>query len=161
LRLQVAPVSRTQILAGKAAACFLAVIGVIVVMVALGAWLGMRPRSPGLLALAALCIALCFVGIMMLMSVIGKTEEAVSGAAWGANMIMAMFGGGMVPLLFLPGFMKVLSHFSPVKWSILALEGSIWRGFTLSEMLVPCAVLVAIGAVCLGIGAMVLSRATA
>jgi linearmycin/streptolysin S transport system permease protein len=158
LRLQVAPVSRTQILAGKATACFLAVLGVIVVMVALGVWLGMRPRSPALLALAALSVSVCFVGIMMLMSVIGKTEEAVSGAAWGANMFMAMFGGAMIPLLFMPNIMKTLSDFSPVKWSILALEGAIWRGFTFAEMLVPCTILIAAGAVCLAIGAAVLSR---
>ena len=97
---------------------------------------------------------------MMLMSVIGKTEEAVAGAAWGANMIMAMFGGGMMPLVFMPSFMKTLSHFSPVKWSILGLEGAIWRGFTPSEMLLPCGALVITGAVCLAIGTAVLSRAT-
>jgi len=160
MRLQVAPVTRTQVLVGKATACFLAVLGVIVVMLVLGFWLGMRPRNFAWLAVAALSIAFCFVGIMMLMSVIGKTEESVSGAAWSANMLMAMFGGGMVPLLFMPGFMKALSNFSPVKWSILALEGSIWRNFTLSEMIVPCAVLIGIGATCLVIGARVLSRAT-
>ena len=124
MRLQVAPVTRAQVLAGKATACFLAVLGVIVVMLVFGIWLGMRPRNPGWLALAALSIAFCFVGIMMLMSVIGKTEESVSGAAWSANMLMAMFGGGMVPLLFMPSFMKTLSNVSPVKWSILALEGA-------------------------------------
>lgn len=158
MRLQVAPVTRAQVLAGKATACFLAVLGVVVVMLALGIWLGMRPRNFAWLALAAVCIAFCFVGIMMLMSVIGKTEESVSGAAWSANMLMAMFGGGMVPLLFMPGFMKTLSNLSPVKWSVLALEGSIWRGFTLSEIAVPCAVLIGIGAVCLAIGARILSR---
>jgi len=160
LRLRIAPVTRAQLVAGKATACFVAVIAVIALMVALGTALGMRPLSPGLLALAAVCIAFCFVGIMMLMSVVGKTEEAVSGAAWGANMFMAMFGGGMVPLLFMPGFMRVLSNFSPVKWSVLALEGAIWRGFTLTEMLLPCFVLVAVGAVCLAVGTTVLSRAT-
>jgi ABC-2 type transport system permease protein len=160
LRLQVAPVTRGQLVAGKALACFVSVIAVIAVMVALGFWLGMRPRSPLLLALAAVCIAACFVGIMMLMSVIGKTEEAVSGAAWGANMLMAMFGGGMVPLLFLPSFMRTLSHASPVKWTVLALEGAIWRGFTPVEMLLPCAILIATGAVCLAIGTTILSRAT-
>jgi linearmycin/streptolysin S transport system permease protein len=160
MRLQVAPVTRTQILAGKATACYLAVIGVIAVMLALGMALGMRPRSFGLLAVAALCIAFCFVGIMMLMSVIGKTEESVSGAAWSANMFMSMFGGGMVPLLFMPSFMKTLSNFSPVKWSILALEGSIWRNFTIGEMMAPCAVLIGTGVICLAIGARVLSRAT-
>jgi ABC-2 type transport system permease protein len=160
LRLQVAPITRAQLVAGKATACYLAVIGVIAVMVALGVWLGMRPVSYALLALAAVCIAFCFVGIMMLMSVIGKTEEAVSGAAWGANMLMAMFGGGMIPLLFMPAFMQTLSNASPVKWSVLAMEGAIWRGFTLSEMLLPCGILLAVGAVCLAIGTTVLSRAT-
>jgi hypothetical protein len=33
---------------------------------------------------------------MMLMSVIGKTEEAVSGAAWGGNVLMPVFGGAML-----------------------------------------------------------------
>lgn len=129
-------------------------------MVVLGMWLGMRPRSPSLLALAAVSIAFCFVGIMILMSTIGKSEEAVSGGAWAANMFMAMFGGGMMPLLFLPGFMKTLSNFSPVKWSILALEGSIWRGFTLADMLLPCGILLGTGAICLAVGARVLARTT-
>jgi ABC-2 type transport system permease protein len=160
LRLQVAPVTRGQLVAGKATACFVAVIGVIAVMAALGVWLGMRPVSYALLALAAVCIAFCFVGIMMLMSTIGKTEEAVSGAAWGANMLMAMFGGGMIPLLFMPQFMQTLSNLSPVKWSVLAMEGAIWRGFSLSEMLLPCGILVVVGAVCLAIGTATLSRAT-
>jgi ABC-2 type transport system permease protein len=96
---------------------------------------------------------------MMLMSVIGKSEEAVSGAAWGANVMMAMFGGGMVPLAFMPHFMRTISHASPVKWSILALEGAIWREFTLTEMLLPCGVLVGAGTVCLAIGVLVLSQA--
>jgi ABC-2 type transport system permease protein len=158
LRLQVAPVNRAHIVAGKATACFFAVLGVIAVMVALGIGLGMRPRSPALLLVASVAVAFCFVGIMMLMSVIGKTEEAVSGAAWGANMFMAMFGGGMIPLVFMPSFMKSLSHFSPVKWSILSLEGAIWRGFSAGEMLLPCGALVLTGAVCLVIGTAVLSR---
>ena len=48
LRLQAAPVSRNHVLLGKATACFLTVLGVIVMMVALGSLLGMRPRSPAL-----------------------------------------------------------------------------------------------------------------
>jgi ABC-2 type transport system permease protein len=66
----------------------------------------------------------------------------------------------MIPLAFMPEFMKTLSNASPVKWAVLALEGSIWRDFTWIEMLVPYAILVAIGAVCFGIGTFVLSRAT-
>jgi ABC-2 type transport system permease protein len=159
LRLQIAPVSRVQILAGKGLACFLAVLAVVGVMIAIGSWLGMRPENYAFLALAAVCIAWCFVGIMMLMSVLGKSEEAVSGAAWSANMLMAMFGGGMIPLVFMPPFMKTLSNLSPAKWSVLALEGAIWRGFTLTEMALPCAILVAVGAICMTAGGVLLSRA--
>lgn len=159
-RLQVAPVTTGQVLFGKATACALAVLGVILFMICLGIMLGMRPRSPGYLVLATVWVTYCFVGVMMLMSVIGKTEEAVSGAAWGANVMMAMFGGGMVPLAFMPAFMKTLSHASPVKWSILALEGAIWRDFTLAEMLPPCAVLAGFGTVCLAIGVLLLSRSS-
>jgi ABC-2 type transport system permease protein len=160
LRLTVAPVSRAQILAGKGAACFIAVAGVVAMMVLLGVALGMRPRSPALLVLATVCIAFCFVGIMMLMSVMGKSEEAVSGAGWGVFVVMAMFGGGMIPLAFMPKFMSTIGSASPVKWSVLAMEGAIWRGYTLTEMLVPCGILLAVGAVCLAAGTIVLSRAT-
>lgn len=52
----------------------------------------------------------------------------------------------MVPLFVMPAWMRTLSDISPVKWSILALEGAIWRGFSLSEMLLPCGVLLAFGA---------------
>jgi ABC-2 type transport system permease protein len=160
LRLQVAPVTRSQLLVGKATACFLSVLGVILVMVVLGMWLGMRPRSLPLLALATVSIAFCFVGIMILMSVIGKSEEAVSGAAWGANMVMAMFGGAMIPLVFMPSFMKTISNLSPVTWSILSLEGAIWRGFDFAEMVPPCGALIVVGAACMAIGTAVLARAT-
>ncbi len=159
LRLKVAPITRAHVLAGKAAACAMTVLFVIAFMVALGMLLGMRPRSPLLLMLAAVFITYCFVGVMMLMSVIGKSEEAVSGAAWGANIIMAMFGGGMIPLAFMPGFMRTIGNASPVKWAILALEGAIWRDFTLAEMIPSCAVLAAVGTVCLAVGVVVLSRA--
>jgi len=157
-RLQVAPISRAHILAGKAAACFLAVLFVIGAMVLLGMLLGMRPQSPLLLLLAAVCAASCIVGVMMLMSVIGKTEEAVSGAAWFANVMMAMLGGGMIPLAFMPPWMRQMSHLSPVKWSVLAMEGAIWRGFGWWDMLLPCAVLLAIGAVGMAIGVVMLKK---
>ncbi|MFG0330874.1 MAG: ABC transporter permease [Phycisphaerales bacterium] len=160
-RLQVAPIPRWQILAGKGLACFLAVIAVNLALVALGMALGMRPRDFVLLGVAIVFVAWCFVGVMMLMSVIGKSEEAVGGAAWGANVIMAMFGGGMVPLAFMPGFMKAISNFSPVKWGVLALEGAIWRGFTLAEMALPLGVLFGIGLAGLLAGSLILTRARA
>ncbi len=40
----------------------------------------------------------------------------------------------------------------PIKWAILGIEGAVWRGFTLGEMMVPCAILLGFGAVCFAVG---------
>jgi ABC-2 type transport system permease protein len=45
-----------------------------------------------------------------------------------------------------------------VKWGIYALEGTIWRDFSFSEMLIPCAVLLGIGLVRYLIGWKILKK---
>ena len=157
-RLEIAPLSKMQILLGKGLGCFIAVTFVILFLSAVGYGLGMRPRSYSLLLLAAVIVSFCFVGIMLVIAVIGETEEAVGGAGWGINMVMAMLGGGMVPLMFLPSFMRPLSNLSPVKWAVLSIEGAVWRGFSLTEMMFPLFVLIAVGSVCLAFGTYRLSR---
>jgi ABC-2 type transport system permease protein len=72
-----------------------------------------------------------------------------------------MTGGGMLPVIFMPKWLLTISHFSPVKWSILAIEGGIWRDFTLSELALPAGILVGIGLVCYIIGVSILSRSDA
>ncbi len=158
LRLQVAPITRFQILAGKALACFVTVLGVIGLLTALGVALGMSPASYTKLAIAALCVAFCFVGIMMTMSVLGKTEQSVGSSGWAINMVMAMFGGCMIPVMFMPKFIQTFSVLSPIKWGILAIEGAIWRDFSFAELAMPCAVLLGVGVLGLTIGTVILSR---
>lgn len=157
-RLQVSPVTRLQILSGKALGCFVTVVGVIVMLTVLGYSLGMRPVSYSMLIVAVICVAVCFVGIMMAMSVLGRTEQAVSGSGWAINLVMAMFGGCMVPVMFMPESMQQASVLSPIRWAILALEGAIWRGFSASEMLIPCAILTSVGIAGLLTGTVILSR---
>jgi len=152
-RLRLAPIGRMRILAGKALAAVFTNLVVGVMLLALGVLaFGIRPQSYALLAMALACTALSFSGIVLLLSVLGKTESAAGGLSWAVMLVMALLGGGMVPLAFMPSLMRTLSHASPVKWGILALEGAIWRGFTLTEMLLPCAVLLAVGAACFLIG---------
>jgi ABC-2 type transport system permease protein len=159
LRLRTSPLSWGQLLAGKGLACFLACAIVTVVLLLL-AWLvlGVRLDQPLKLALAIVCTALCFTGIMMFISTLGKTEQGVAGAGWGIMMPLAMLGGGMVPLIAMPGWMLTVSNVSPVKWGIVSLEGAIWRGFSYEEMLLPCGILLAVGAVFAAVGVMWLSR---
>jgi len=154
MRLQTAPISRAHVLAGKALACLAAIAAVLALLVGLGwAFFGVRPASWALLALAAASLAVCFVGIMMAVAVLGKSEQSAGGLGWAIAMPLTLFGGGMVPLFAMPAWMQTAGSFSPVKWGILALEGAIWRGFGPAEMLLPCAVLVGVGAAGFVLGA--------
>ncbi len=148
-RLRIAPITRAALLAGKALACFLASLFVLLFMLALGRFVfRMQLGSIPLLAVAVLCTASSWVGIMMLLSVIGRTEQGVGGISWAILVVLAMIGGGMVPLAFLPPFMQKASMLSPIRWGIEALEGAIWRGYSPAEMALPCGVLLAVGALC-------------
>src|SRR5262245_25509031 len=93
LRLQVAPASWGQLLAGKGLACFLACCSVALILLLLGrVAFGVRldlMRLP-LLALGIGSTAVCFTGMMMFVSTLGKTPAGVAGAGWGLMMPMAM-----------------------------------------------------------------------
>jgi ABC-2 type transport system permease protein len=159
-RLRAAPLSAGHVLAGKALACFTAIIAVEALLFAVGRLgFSVRPSSWGLAAAAAVSVAICFVGIMMLVAVLGKTEQAASGLGWAIMMPLTMLGGGMVPLFAMPSWMQAAGTLSPVKWSILALEGAIWRGFTPAQLALPCAVLVSVGVAGFAIGAWRYGRA--
>lgn len=160
-RLRVAPISKQSILAGKAMACFLTSLAVIAMMTVFGICLGMQPASYPKLFAASICVAIAFTGIMMMVSVLGKTEQSVSGAGMAIIMLLAMLGGCMIPAMFLPGFLQKISFVSPVRWAIQAIEGAIWREFSWSEMMMPLSVLIAFGVVFFLIGNQILKRQTA
>jgi ABC-2 type transport system permease protein len=158
-RLCIGPISQAHILAGKGLACF-GTCAFVTGLLTLGgkAIFKVPIGSPILFVIAVACATLCFVGIMMLVSTLGRTEQSVGGAGWAILMILAMFGGGMMPLAFMPAWMRNLSHFSPIKWSILAMEGAIWRGFSVTEMLLPCIILLALALAFFLLGVLMLRR---
>ncbi len=152
-RLQMAPIGRAHVLAGKALACAAACLVLEATLLAIGR-IGFHvvPKSWLLIALAGVSTAVAFVGIMMLVAGVGKTEQAAAGVGWAAMMPLALFGGGMVPLAFMPHWMAQVGVVSPVRWGILAFEGALWRGFSLQEMLLPCGIQLATGVACFLVG---------
>jgi ABC-2 type transport system permease protein len=158
-RLRLGPIRRFSILGGKGLACFMTCASV-VCFLSVGATIifKMPFYSLPLFILAAICVILCFVGLMMFICTLGRTEQSAGGAGWAMFMIMAMLGGGMMPLFFMPSWLQKLSNISPVKWSILALEGGIWRNLTFVEMLRPFAVLLAIVSAAFMFGVIMLAR---
>jgi ABC-2 type transport system permease protein len=159
LRLRVAPLRKIDILGGKGLACFLSCVGTASMLLLLGVtFLGVRVSNwPYILASIA-AMAVCFSGLMMLLSVLGRTEQAVGGSAMAIMLVMATLGGGLVPLVAMPDWMVTMSHICPAKWGVLALEGAIWRGFDLAEMLLPCGILLVVGVLSFGLGVRILAR---
>lgn len=153
LRLRAAPITTATVLAGKSLTCAVTIAIVIGTLLIVGRTVfGMPIETPALLALAITGIAVCFSGLMMLFAAIAKTEQALNGLGWAVLMVFAMIGGAMLPLFLMPEWLQNVSHFSPVKWGILALEGAIWRGFDVQEMLKPVAILLSLGLIAYGIG---------
>jgi ABC-2 type transport system permease protein len=159
VRLRMAPVSAAQLLGGKALACFVTLLLMQAMLLTVGTlFFGMRVTSPLLLAAAMLSASTAFVGVMMLIASLGRTEEAASGAGWAIVMPMAMLGGAMIPLIAMPAWMISVSHASPIKWAVLALEGAIWRGFGPGDMLLPCGILLSVGILSFAAGSRALQR---
>jgi ABC-2 type transport system permease protein len=159
LRLRVSPLSRAHVMVGKGLACMLAGLGASALLLGLGVLaLGVRVGNPGLLLVALVCGAACFTGIMMLMSVIGRTEAAVAGGSWVVMMPLAMIGGGMIPLIAMPPWLLLASNVSPFKWAIYAIEGAVWRDLSLAESLPAMGILLGIAVACLTLGVVIMRR---
>jgi len=159
VRLRMAPLTRAQILGGKALSCFLSIMFVELILFGVAFSLGVRPVSMPILALAGVSAAICFVGFMMLVASLGKTEQTASGAAWAILMPLSMFGGAMVPTFVMPEWMQSIGRISPIRWAMLAIEGGVWRDFSIAEMALPCGILIGVGLACFALGTRALREA--
>lgn len=161
LRLRAAPISRVSILAGKSLACAFTCVIDLLVLSGVG-WLGfgVHVDDPLKYLTVLLACTVCFTGLTVGLSVIGKSEQAVSGAGWSSLIVLAMIGGAMVPLSVMPEWLLHLSNLSPVKWGIWALEGATWRALSWQDLLPPLSTLIGFGAVTFfaGVSVLVLRR---
>ena len=58
------------------------------------------------LGLAIVCVAFGFVGVMMVLATISKSAGGAAGLGRGVMLVMAMIGGGSIPLFLMPAWMK-------------------------------------------------------
>jgi len=153
-RLLMAPITRWHVIGGKALGCFIGAFLVQVVLFAIAITVfKVRPHSCSLLLLAIVSGCVCFVGVMMALAVIGKTPAASEGISRATLIVLALIGGGSVPLFVMPKFMQTIASVSPFSWLVRALEGALFREYTLAQMVQPCSVLIGIGIVGFVIGA--------
>ncbi len=146
-RLRLAPITGMQLLAGKGLACFTAALLVQALLVVLAVVaFGSHVAQPVMVAVACIASAFAFSGLAMLVAGLARTEAEANGAGRGAILVLAMIGGGTIPLFFMPAFMRTLSNVSPFRWTVAAIEGPFWRDTPISEQWFALVILVAIGA---------------
>jgi ABC-2 type transport system permease protein len=110
------------------------------------------------MVVVTLVTAFGFSGIMMLLAAGFRTQGGAQGAGRAVLLVLAMIGGGTVPIVFMPPFLRVASNLSPFKWAVMAAEGATWRSWGMAEMLLPLAVLAAIGVFGLTVGTALVRR---
>lgn len=146
MRLTIAPITRSQVLIGKAMACFLACMIVQAMLIVFGVIVfKVKIDSPGLLLLVSVACGFGFTGLMMLIAGMTRTEGGGSGMARAVVLVLAMIGGGTVPMFVMPPFMQTVSKISPFSWATTCYEGATWRQFDLATIMVPVLVLVGFG----------------
>jgi ABC-2 type transport system permease protein len=160
-RLRLAPIGAFHLISGKAIACLVTglLVQALVFAVAL-VFFGARIAQPAMLVVACFAAAFAFAGLAMALAAFCRTEAEANGAGRGAILILALIGGGTIPLFFMPPFLRTLSYGSPFRWAVAAIEGPFWRDTPVAEQLAPLAVLVAIGFLGWIVGARGLWRST-
>jgi ABC-type multidrug transport system permease subunit len=106
---------------------------------------GSSVAQPAMLVIAAFAASFAFAGLAMALAAFCRTEAEANGAGRGAILILALIGGGTIPLFFMPPFLRTLSYGSPFRWAVAAIEGPFWRDTPVGEQVVPLIVLFAIG----------------
>ena len=159
MRLLLAPCTIFNVLAGKSAACFTACVTMSVFML-LVATLGFHVSVQNwpLLALAIAACSFAFSGFTMALSGLFKSEGSARSAGNAIVLVLVMIGGGTIPLAFMPPFLRAASQASPFSWAILCIEGAVWRGFTLTEILPALGILLFIGVLGLLLGNVFIQR---
>jgi ABC-2 type transport system permease protein len=162
IRLAAAPITRSQILLGKALACFLTCVIVQSLLLAMGTVIGkLHITRWDIIALAVVSCGIGFSGLMMVIAGLSKSEGAAGGMGRGIVIMLALVGGGSVPLFILPPLVQKIASISPFKWASQAIEGAIWRGYTFHDMLLPVGVLLGMGVVGYLIGSSAMKRTMA
>ncbi len=155
VRLMCSPLSTSTIIAGKSLAGFVSCMAVQWLLIGVFAFaFKVRVPEPLMLLLATTCASLGFVGLMMFLAVMGRASDGSGGMGRAVVLVLAMIGGGTIPVFIMPKIMQTVSGISPFSWAVRAIEGATWRSMSLSEMMLPCGVLLGIGAVGFTLGAM-------
>ena len=152
VRLQLSPIGKFKMLAGKSLACMTMMLFSSVLSWLFGTLLfGIKTNSYLLLLVVVVANIVLFTGLMTFLAHFVKTERAAGALGWSVLQVFACFSGIMFPLAIMPSWMKTMTDFNPVTWAVKAMETALWKDFTFSELLLPIGVPVVAGVILFGV----------
>lgn len=150
-RIVASPTPAWTVLAGEA--CYLVALGVLQlsVMLAVAHVFGVRVRGSWL-GLAAVVVAgsAAAAGFGLLIAALFRTEKTAQPVAILVILVTSALGGSWWPLFITPKAMQDAASLTLTKWAVGGLEGALWRGWGLGDILWPHAAILAGMAVVLG-----------
>jgi ABC-2 type transport system permease protein len=148
-RLRAAPLSMHLILASKGMACVTSSMIMQGLLLAL-AWsvFDLRPLNLAMLIFAMLVIAISFTALAMMIAALFRSGGGTDGAGRALILVLAIVGGGSIPLVFMPPILRSISVVSPFRWAISALEGPLWRGGSLADQFAAIGSIALVGLAC-------------
>ncbi len=123
-RLASAPISRSEVVAGKWGARMMLAALQIVVALSIGTWLFSMDWGPDLGAIAVILVA--WAGFCasagLLLGAVAKTEAQATGLGVLVANVLAALGGCWWPIEITPEWMQALQNFMPTGWTMDALH---------------------------------------
>jgi ABC-2 type transport system permease protein len=153
-RMRAGPIPQWTPIAGKALVGFgLGVVSVVATWASSSLIFGTSWGDP--VAVFALLAAhvLAAAAITMLVASRAKTDAQADGVTMVVSFVMAFFGGSLVPLYNLPGFLQKVALLTPNGWTSTGLIRLAGSGGGLTTVIVPIGVLCAIALVAGGLAA--------
>lgn len=147
-RFRSAPVSKLNLLAGKAVSgAFICLLILCVCFAFAMAVFGVRIYGSviGFLLIAVAC-ALMASTFGLLVAALGNSPATARGITTFAVLIMVMLGGAWVPAFVFPAWLQQVTMVVPVRWAVDGLDAMTWRGQGLDAAVMPVVVLVAFAA---------------
>ncbi len=152
-RLVIMPITRAEILAGKALTYFtLGMIQYMIVFI-VGVFSGMDfGDAPFAIFLTMVAFVVCIAALTFALATRISTEGQANGVSLLLSMTLAPLGGAWWPIEITPPIMQTIAQISPVYWAMSGFKEVIFYQGTLTDVLVPVGVLLAAAVVLFWIG---------
>lgn len=158
-RMLAAPLSPTQLVAGVTAGRWaIAFFQGAYIMLASSLVFGVNWGNVWLSLLVLLLFSLVAAGAAMLLGTTMENEGAANGLGIGIGLVLAALGGAMLPLELFPDGMRAIANFTPHAWGYQAFAEIQRRSGTLADIAPQLAVLAAMAAGLVLLGAWSLRR---